>query len=419
MLYLSEGGIEYSFTPQEISELTHTAFEKLGAKKKVLIIPPDSSRSHSQAGLITREAFNYYRLAVSDIMPATGTHLPMTDSEIRSFFGDIPQNLFRVHNWRSDTLTIGEVPADYITEISGIKTEKDWPAQINRLAVSGGYDLILSIGQVVPHEVAGMANHSKNLLVGTGGPEAINRSHYIGALYGLERIMGLADTPVRKIFNYAAEHYLKNLPIVYIQTVVAVDQSGKTSVKGLFIGDDIECFEKAAKLSAKVNITQLDKKINRAVVYLSPETYKSTWIGNKAIYRSRMAIEDGGELTVIAPGVSMFGEDPEIDRLIRKYGYRGTEAVLDAVSRQKELQENLGTAAHLIHGSSENRFRICYAAGKLDREEIESVGYTAKTQAETEALFSPQTKEPGLNTDINGEEFYLIKNPAIGLWKAN
>jgi hypothetical protein len=82
----------------------------------------------------------------------------------------------------------------------------------------------------------------------------------------------------------------------------------------------------------------------------------STWLGNKAVYRTRMAMADGGELIILAPGVKEFGEDHEIDRLIRKYGYRGTPATLAAVKANEELRNNLSAAAHLIHGSSEGRF---------------------------------------------------------------
>ena len=106
----------------------------------------------------------------------------------------------------------------------------------------GGFDLILSIGQVVPHEVIGMANYNKNILIGTGGREGINRSHYLGAVYGMERIMGRADNPVRAVLNYASDRFLRDLPIVYVQTVVGRKPDGGLAVRGLFIGDDIECF---------------------------------------------------------------------------------------------------------------------------------------------------------------------------------
>lgn len=94
--------------------------------------------------------------------------------------------------------------------------------------------------------------------------------------------------------------------------------------RGVFIGDDEECFLKAAELSLEVNFELLDAPLDKVVVYLDPEEFKSTWLGNKSIYRTRMAIADDGELIVLAPGVARFGEDKRIDELIRKYGYRTT-----------------------------------------------------------------------------------------------
>lgn len=189
---------------------------------------------------------------------------------------------------------------------------------------TGGHDLILSIGQVVPHEVMGMANYNKNIFVGTGGSEAINFSHFIGAVYGMERMMGRADNPLRRILNYASAHFVRHLPIVYIQTVIGRGENGELVTRGVFVGDDEECFMKAAELSLEVNFQLLDMPLDKVVVYLDPHEFKSTWLGNKSIYRTRMAIADGGELIVLAPGVHRFGEDQRIDELIRKYGYRTT-----------------------------------------------------------------------------------------------
>ena len=418
MLLTAEGGSRDKLTGPQIDELIKTALEKLGVKKNVLILPPDHTRSESYAGEITRAAFDYYRSTVKTIMPALGTHQPMSSREISDMFGDIPQSLFKEHDWRNNLKTLGRVPADYIREISGLDINFDWPAQVNRILTDAGHDLILSIGQVVPHEVIGMANHNKNIFIGAGGSEGIHKSHYLGALYGMERIMGKAETPVRQVLNYASANYAADMPVIYILTVVSPDESGNTAVRGLFIGDDFECFKKAAALSAAVNITKLSQRQKRVAVYLPPDHFKSTWLGNKAVYRSRMAIEDGGELTVIAPGVKQFGEDAHLDSLIRKYGYFGTEKTMKEAAKQADLQANLSAAAHLIHGSSEGRFTIRYAAAGLSRIETESAGYEWMDAEEALKLFSPLENSTGICRDSRGEEFYLIKNVAIGLWKA-
>jgi len=158
------------------------------------------------------------------------------------------------------------------------------------LLAHGGHDLILSIGQVVPHEVIGMANYNKNLFVGTGGTEGIHKSHFLGAVYGMEKLMGQADNPVRRLLNYASDHFIKHLPVVYVLTVIGRDGSGRLVMRGLFIGDDEEVFLKAAALSAKVNFDILDEPLRKVVVFLDPAEFKSTWLGNKSIYRTRMAI---------------------------------------------------------------------------------------------------------------------------------
>ena len=385
-------------------------------RKKVLALPPDITRAHSQAGEITSVLYQYYGEKLEDIMPAIGTHAPMTDEEIGKMFTGVPRKLFRDHRWRKDLTTLARFRRILSREQTGGKLDFDWPAQVNSLLVEGGHDLIISVGQVVPHEVIGLANYNKNIFVGTGGQEGINKSHFVGAVYGMEKIMGRADNPVRAILNYASEQFGRNLPLLYILTVVGRAEDGSLPVRGLFIGDDHECFYKAAELSLKVNFTMLDKPIKKAVVFLDPEEFRSTWLGNKSIYRTRMAIADGGELIVLAPGVKEFGEDAENDKTIRRYGYLTTEKILELTKNNRDLEENLGVAAHLIHGSPENRFKVTYCPGHLTREEIESVGYTYADLEEMLKLYNPAALKDGWNTMPGGEEIYYISNPAIGLW---
>lgn len=416
MIYYARGSESDVLNEDDLREGLFTALEKLGLKEKVLALPPDFTRFHSHAGILTRFAYKYYGEKLTDILPALGTHVAMNEKEIETMFGDVPKNIFRVHNWRSDLQTLGEVPSEFISEVSEGKLNYSWPAQVNKLLVDGNYDLILSVGQVVPHEVVGMANYTKNIFVGTGGKEGINKSHYLGAVYGMERMMGRADTPVRKVLNYAADNFAKHLPIVYVLTVVGKDMFGHLAVKGLFVGDDYETFKLAADLSLKVNFEMLDEPLKKVVVYLDPSEFKSTWLGNKSIYRTRMAIADDGELIVLAPGLKEFGEDKEIDRLIRKYGYVTTPEVLKAVEVNDELKNNLSAAAHLIHGSSENRFKITYCPGNLTKEEIESVNFSYSDLTKMMNKYNPQILKDGFNVMPDGEEIFYISNPALGLW---
>jgi len=415
MLYFAEGSENKVFTQEEIKEALFSAYEKLGKKNKVLALPPDITRFHSKAGELTAITYDYYKSKLTDILPAIGTHYPMTDTELEIMYKGVPKNLFRVHKWREDLATLGIVPSEFIERVSEGKLNYEWPAQVNKLLVEGGHDLILSIGQVVPHEVVGMANYNKNVFVGAGGQEGINKSHFLGAVYGMERMMGRADTPVRQVLNYASDHFAKHLPIVYVLTVVGKDENNKLVLRGLYIGNDYECFKLAADLSVKVNFIMLEKPLKKIVVFLESEEFKSTWLGNKSVYRTRMVIDDEGELIILAPGLKEFGEDKQIDKLIRKYGYLTTPEILKLIDENDELENNLSAAAHLIHGSSENRFKITYCPGSITKQEIESVNYNYADLSKMLEKYNPGKLKDGFN-NVDGEEVYFISNPALGLW---
>jgi len=418
MIFFKSGSENTVLTSKDLEAAIYSTLEKLGVRKKVLVVPPDCTRFHSRAGEITSYIYKYFKDSLKDILPALGTHSPMTAAQINEMFTDVPKSLFRTHDWRNDVVTVGTVPGEFISEITEGALNYSWPAQLNRLVFNGGHDLILSVGQVVPHEVIGMANYNKNLFIGTGGHEGINKSHFIGAVYGMERIMGKANNPVRSLLNYASANFTSHLPIVYVLTVIGRDVKGELVVRGLYIGDDEEAFRLAADLSLKVNFTVLEKPLKKVVVYLDPSEFKSTWLGNKSIYRTRMAMADNGELVILAPGLKEFGEDKEIDRLIRKYGYRGTSATLKSLHENTELYSNLSAAAHLIHGSSEGRFSITYCTGYLTQKEIESVNFKYHDLAEMLKIYNPKKLNDGYNLIDNGEEIFFISNPALGLWSS-
>ncbi len=415
-LFLAEGSPASDLTDDQLRERLTGCFAQMGDRRRVLALPPDFTRLNSRAGLLTCMTHDYFGDRLTDVMPALGTHVPMPDWQLEKMFPSVPKSLFREHRWREDVITIGQVPADFVSQVTDGICSNAWPVQLNKLVWEGGHDLILSIGQVVPHEVIGMANYNKNVFIGAGGAEGINESHFIGAAYGMERMMGRADTPLRRILNHAQDHLCGHLPLVYVLTVVGSNDSGQLVTRGLFIGDDHECFERAAELSVQVNFAVLHEEFQKVVVYLDPEEFHSTWLGNKSVYRTRMAIADGGELIVLAPAVRTFGEDPEIDRLIRKYGYRTTPEIMRFVEENEDLRSNLSAAAHLIHGSSENRFTITYCPGELSREEIESVGYRYADLNEMQRRYDPEQLPDGWNVIPDGEKVFFISNPALGLW---
>ena len=415
-LYFAEGSADDELSTDDMRRALTETFRQLVHRERVLALPPDFTRANSRAGELTCLAFEQLGDRLVDVMPALGTHFAMEDWQLDKMFPGLPRSLIRVHDWRNDVVTVGEVPADFVSQATEGIWDRAWPAQLNRLVWEGGHDLILSIGQVVPHEVVGMANYNKNIFVGTGGHRGINESHYIGACYGMERMMGQADTPLRKILNYAQDQFCQHLPLVFVLTVVGTRDDGQLVTRGLFIGDDVECYERACELSIQVNFDVLDGPLDKVVVYLDPEEFHSTWLGNKSIYRTRMAITDGGHLIVLAPGVATFGEDNAIDQLIRKYGYRTTEEVQTFVAENRDLQQNLSAAAHLIHGSSEGRFRITYCPGKLTRDEITSVGYDFADLDAMIRSYDPETLTNGWNELPDGERVFFISNPALGLW---
>ncbi len=424
--YFAHGSPTTALSDDDLRRALTGVYAKLGAKRKVLAVPPDFTRFNSRAGILTRITYDHYREALTDVLPALGTHVPMPDWQIEKMYAGVPKELFRVHDWRNDVAEVGTLPSDFVKQVTEGIYDKPWPAQLNNLIWKGGHDLILSIGQVVPHEVVGMANHTKNLFVGCGGKAGIDESHFIGACYGMEKMMGRADTPVRRLLNEALARFCGHLHIVFVLTVVgparpgeAADRNGLVT-RGLFVGEGPECFELAAKLSVEVNFRILDEEMETVVVYLDPEEFHTTWLGNKAVYRTRMAIADRGELIVLAPGLKGFGEDRGIDALIRKYGYRTTPEIMGFVRDHADLRGNLSAAAHLIHGSSEGRFTVTYCPGQVSRAEIEGVGYRYADLAEMSRRYDPAKLVDGWNEVTDGagraKRIYYISNPALGLW---
>ncbi|MDR0290114.1 MAG: lactate racemase domain-containing protein [Treponema sp.] len=432
--FLNKSGITLDLGDAEVdalfSQALASACSEIGKVSSVLLIPPDITRFYSRAGFLTVIACRELakkEIAVT-ILPALGTHIPLSDGERERMFPGVSASLFRVHDWRNDVVELGRIEREWVEHATSGAVSYDWPVQVNKLLRDGGFDLIVSLGQVVPHEVIGMANHTKNLFVGTGGKEAIDKSHFAGAAFGMERMMGRADTPVRAMFDEGLRRCGGKLPpVLWALTVLSARSEtevasagqprGSLALRGFYCGFGRECFEQAAALAREVSVDLLDEPVRKAVVYLEPEEFRTTWLGNKAVYRTRMAMADDGELLIIAPGLERFGEDMGIDALIRKYGYRPAKVIRDKLATNAELSENLSAAAHFIHGSSEGRFTVRYCPGPgLSRQEIESVGYEWGDIKEAMARYDVHQLATGWNTGSDGERFFFVPNPALGLW---
>lgn len=385
----------------------------------VLLLPPDITRSHSGAGLIT--AHYYEQLTARGVsvkvLPALGTHLPMTEEQLREMFGDgIPMDAYIAHDFRNSIEVVGTVPGSYLDEVSEGLFKDDVTVSVNRELLSGKYDAILSIGQVVPHELAGFAGYTKNLVVGCGGGEMINVSHFLGVFYGRHRIVGEIDTPPRRLFDYIQKHMLDKLPLTFVLTVMA-QQDGEDLFKGIFIGKERDSFEQAVALSQQVNITHVEKPVKKCVVWMDPHSYHSTWVTNKAIYRTQKAVAEDGEIIVIAPGMHTFGENDLADQAIRKYGYRPREEMLELYKTDSLLSSNMSLAGHLIRSVPSPKTKLTYCTNKLTREEIEHANFHYMSVEEALAAYPCEDWQTGWKTLPNGEEIYFVRNAALGLWQ--
>ena len=388
--------------------------------KRVLLLPPDLTRAHSGAGKVTewlyREIIRREPDAHVRVIPTLGQHVPHTEAENKWMFGSIPNEIILAHDWRNSVTHVGIIPASLVSETTGGVADWPIPVDLNTTLIDESWDLIVNVGHVVPHEVLGFANHNKNYFIGLGGKDTICASHIAAAVYGIENNLGCLITPLRECYNQAEEAMLNGLPDVYFQIVMQRNPDNRLVTSGLYIGDDLETYLEAAKRSRAQNITVFDKPIQKIVAVMQADEFRATWVANKAVYRTRMAIADGGELLVIAPGVERFGEQPEVDALIRKYGYKGTERTLRLYKTEPDMQAIPHAVAHLIHGSSEGRFSITYAPGHLTRHEIESVGYQYADLAEMQQRYDPAKMKEGWNTMPDGEEVYYISTPSAGLW---
>ena len=397
-----------------------TAREKICKDpKRVLLLPPDITRAHSGAGWITEELYKIFsKKADVHLIPTLGQHVPHTPEQNKWMFGSVPEEKIHAHDWRAGSKTIGEVPAAFVKDASEGKADWAIPVSLNKMLLEGQWDLILNVGHVVPHEVLGFANHNKNYFIGLAGKPMICASHMMAACYGIEKNLGCLITPLRACYNKAEAEYLGKLPDAYFQVVMAYNDAGQLAHTGAYAGDDLDTYLTAARASRNQNIT-IVPPLKKVVAVMQGDEFYSTWVANKAVYRTRMAIADGGELLIIAPGLKRFGEQDEVDRLIRKYGYCGTPEVMKRwreTPPDGDLQDLTHGTAHLIQGSSEGRFTITYAPGALTEKDIRQVKFNYADINETLKRYDVKTLKNGFNTMPDGEEIYFISTPSAGLW---
>jgi nickel-dependent lactate racemase len=385
--------------------------------RKVLLLPPDLTRAHSGAGKITETLYKALAQRCDvHVIPTLGQHVPHTAEQNRWVFGEIPNERIHVHDWMAGVTRVGVIPARLVEQSTGGLADWDIPVDLNTVLMNEAWDLVINIGHVVPHEVLGFSIHNKNYFIGLGGEETICTSHMAAAIYGIENNLGQLITPLRSCFNWAENEFLSHLPDVYFQVVMKRSPDTRLVTCGVYVGDDLETYLMAARASKKENITVVEEPISKMVAVMQADEYHSTWVANKAVYRTRMALADAGELLIIAPGLRRFGEQESVDALIRKYGYRGTPRTLEQYQENDDLQQLAHATAHLLHGSSEGRFSIFYAPGYLSKKEIEQVGYGYVPLEEALKRYPPERMKEGWNVMPDGEKIFFISTPATGLW---
>jgi nickel-dependent lactate racemase len=399
--------------------------------RRVLLVPPDQTRAPSRAGDLTWRLVDRLekRGCEVEVLPALGTHRAMQERDAQLLFdGHLEADRLLVHDWRHGVTELGRIHPDEVAAVSDDLLYDEIVVEVTSTLLEG-WDLVVSLGQVLPHEVIGMGGYSKNLVVGLGGQSFIGASHLLGALVGIETIIGETATPVRDLVDSAFDRMLAaRVDVLFVLTVVEPTPRGDT-LRAVLTGrggtgrSGAAAFADAVALAQRCNVTTVDEPWARASAWLDAGEFRSTWLGNKAIYRTRRALATGAELVVLAPGVERFGEDPAIDALIRRHGYRGTAAALAAAQDDPELRASPATLAHLIHGSSEGRFAVTYctdpSAGGLTPEELESVGYGWRPLAEELDHLGVDGATPtGPAVDRDGTPFAHVAQPALGLWIA-
>ncbi|HEX6650606.1 MAG TPA: lactate racemase domain-containing protein [Pyrinomonadaceae bacterium] len=340
-----------------MTEILRQVLDVVQPGERVLAIIPDKTRDDSTHLLfpIANDFLSKREVASFDVLVAQGTHAAMSESQklIKIGSTNFSGQLFD-HRWDDpeELIIIGELSAETVEQLTGGLLTDAVPVSLNKLLAPGIYDTILVFGATVPHEVAGFAGGAKYFFPGVAGPELTHTTHWLGALAGIENIIGRIDTPTRLLIEAAAD--LVSARIISLNTVVSRTHDEELVTYALFAGDIREAFRRAAEVSSRVHIRYTGRKYKRVVALLDPH-YDELWVGGKASYKLGAIIEEGGELIIYAPHLTRLSETH--GALIEKYGYAPLESVRDMLGVSQELRENLCIAAHLAH--------VAYA-GRLD-----------------------------------------------------
>jgi lactate racemase len=353
------GQPDFDLSADELRDILSEALSTVPAGARVLAIVADKTRDDNTSLLFPLAAHLLAdrRIAKFDALIAQGTHRPMSDGEKRQKVGALANSLPGLghifdHDWADPgkLVTIGELSATRMREITGGLIEKSIRLNVNRLLAPGVYDTVLIFGATVPHEVAGFSGGAKYFFPGVSGPELTHATHWLSALSTIENVIGLVETPPRHLFEAAADFVPAR--VISLNSVVTRPTPAKLRTHGLFCGDFRLAIRRAAEVSRYVHIKYTGRKYKRVIALLD-EHLNDLWVGGKASYRLGRVIEEGGELIIYAPHVTCISEVH--GELIQRYGYRPLEKIRELVAQSPELQQNLCVAAHLAHVSFAGR----------------------------------------------------------------
>jgi len=419
---IGHGSPEADLLPHELHAILEQALLTIGPDARVLAIISDKTRDDNTDILFpfAAEILAARNVAQFDALVAQGTHMPMTEAEKRVKIGlsdgqavPGPDHIYD-HQWNSpeELVTLGELSADRVTELTDGLITNAVTVNLNRLLGPGIYDTVLVFGATVPHEVAGFAGGAKYFFPGVAGPDLTHATHWLGALASIENVIGRVETPTRHMIEAAADFVPAR--IISLNSVVTRDEDNRLRTHALFAGDIREAFRRAAEVSRQVHIRYTGRKYKRVVALLD-EHYDELWVGGKASYKLGGIIADGGELIIYAPHLRAISETHGL--LIEKYGYAPLDRVREMVALSTELQANLAVAAHLAHVSyagqrDENgrvvpRFRITMASA-LDQSTCERVnlGFMDHREFRREDYeYDPDT----LVVERAGRDLYLVE----------
>jgi nickel-dependent lactate racemase len=386
--------------------------------KRVLVLTPDATRTCPLPMMVRAIGRTIgERCTRLDFMVALGTHTPLPPEGIQALYGitrprqEFSRSAFFNHGWdRPDTFRrIGMLPAAEVEAFSGGRLSEALPIEINRRIFD--YDLVLIAGPVFPHEVVGFSGGAKYLFPGISGGEFLHFFHWLGAVISCKRIIGIKDTPVRRLIDRALE--MVDVPVHCLAMVV----NHAAGLCGLYAGDTREAWSQAADLSARIHVVTKRRPF-RLVLGVAPAMYDEIWTAGKVMYKLEQVVANQGTLIIYAPHIQEVSRT--WGRHIEAVGYHIREYLLAHMDRFKDVPR--GVLAHLTHvrgtgtySGGEERPDVNLVFATLIPEEVcrrINVGYMDPAAIDPNDYMNKEGQEI-LYVDPAGEILHRLERPAV------